>query len=137
MRRQRARGRTHDWRCAAGAGCRRRTRRWQRLHLVVRHAQLGELAKLPETGRNLGQHKDQIRVFVTGHRAVDAACGEGVAGALAAVNQDGLNLITTEPPETAYSNEYMEQALAELADEGVEVTGEYTPIEVELTEGGM
>ena len=58
-------------------------------------------------------------------------------GGSAAVNQDGLNLITTEPPETAYSNEYMEQALAELADEGVEVTGEYTPIEVELTEGGM
>ena len=27
--------------------------------------------------------------------------------------------------------------VAELADEGVEVTGEYTPIEVELTEGGM
>ena len=86
--------------------------------------QMNEVNKLIWTGADFG--------------VVDAAAwDQTVAGALAAVNQDGLNLITTEPPETAYSNEYMEQALAELADEGVEVTGEYTPIEVELTEGGM
>lgn len=60
-----------------------------------------------------------------------------VAGALSAVNQDGLELITTEPADSAYSNEYIEQALAELEDEGVEVGGEYTPIDVQLTEGGQ
>ena len=69
---------------------------------------------------------------------VDAAAWDKtVAGALAAVNQDGLNLITTEPAESAYSNEYIEQALAELEEEGVVVDGEYTPIEVVLTEGGQ
>src|SRR5690349_11400843 len=60
-----------------------------------------------------------------------------VAGALSAKNQDGIELITTEPADSAYSNEYIEQALAELKDEGVEVGGEYTPIDVVLTEGGQ
>ncbi|MET2011556.1 ABC transporter substrate-binding protein [Microbacterium chocolatum] len=66
-----------------------------------------------------------------------AAWDQTVAGALAAVNQDGLNLITAEPPASAFSNEYIEQALAELQEEGVEVAGTYTPIEVTLTEGGQ
>lgn len=60
-----------------------------------------------------------------------------VKGALVAVNQDGLNLITTEPADSAYSNEYIKKALAELAEEGIVVDGEYTPIEVTLTEGGQ
>jgi len=69
---------------------------------------------------------------------IDAdAWAKTVAGALAAVNQDGLNLITAEPAESAYSNTYIEQALAELAEEGVVVNGTYTPIEVTLTEGGQ
>lgn len=67
----------------------------------------------------------------------EAAWAKTVAGALAAVNQDGLNLITAEPADSAYSNAYIEQALAALADEGVVVDGEYTPIEVTLTEGGQ
>ena len=46
-------------------------------------------------------------------------------------------MITAEPAESAYSNEYIEQALAALEEEGVEVGGEYTPIDVELTEGGQ
>ena len=66
-----------------------------------------------------------------------AAWDKTVAGALSAKNQDGLELITTEPADSAYSNEYIEQALAELKDEGVEVGGEYTPIDVVLTEGGQ
>ena len=66
-----------------------------------------------------------------------AAWDRTVAGALAATNQDGLNLITTEPMESAYSNEYIEQALAELEEEGVVVDGEYTPLDVVLTEGGQ
>ncbi len=60
-----------------------------------------------------------------------------VAGALSAKNQDGIELITAEPAESAYSNEYIEQALAALEEEGVEVGGEYTPIDVVLTEGGQ
>ncbi|MFT4219092.1 MAG: ABC transporter substrate-binding protein [Microbacterium sp.] len=66
-----------------------------------------------------------------------AAWDKTVAGALAATNQDGLNLITTDPPESAFSNEYIQKALDELKAEGVEVGGEYTPIEVTLTEGGQ
>jgi NitT/TauT family transport system substrate-binding protein len=66
-----------------------------------------------------------------------AAWDQTVAGALSAVNQDGLELITAEPMDSAYSNEYIEQALAELEEEGVEVGGEYTPIDVTLTEGGQ
>ena len=60
-----------------------------------------------------------------------------VDGALAAVNQDDMNLITEEPPASAFSNEYIEKALAELEDEGVALDGEYAPIEVTLTEGGQ
>jgi NitT/TauT family transport system substrate-binding protein len=67
----------------------------------------------------------------------EAAWDQTVAGALAAVNQDGLNLITAEPAESAYSNEYIEKALDELEAEGVTVDGTYTPIEVTLTEGGQ
>ncbi len=65
------------------------------------------------------------------------AWAQTVEGALAATNQDGLNLITAEPPASAYSNEYIEQALAELEEEGVTVDGDYTPIDVTLTEGGQ
>ncbi len=86
--------------------------------------QMNEVNKLIWTGADFG--------------LVDsAAWDKTVAGALAAVNQDGLNLITEEPADSAYSNEYIEKALAELSDEGVEVGGEYTPIDVVLTEGGQ
>ncbi len=67
----------------------------------------------------------------------EAAWAKTVAGALAAVNQDGLNLITAEPAASAYSNKYIEAALASLKDDGVEVGGSYTPIDVTLTEGGQ
>jgi len=66
-----------------------------------------------------------------------AAWDKTVAGALAAVNQDGLELITEEPAESAFSNEYIEEALAALKEEGIVVDGEYTPIDVVLTEGGQ
>lgn len=86
--------------------------------------QMNEVNKLIWTGADFG--------------IVDqAAWDKTVAGALSAKNQDGLELITTEPADSAYSNEYIERALAELEEEGVEVGGEYTPIDVELTEGGQ
>jgi NitT/TauT family transport system substrate-binding protein len=57
--------------------------------------------------------------------------------ALHTKNETGATIISKEPPETAYSNEYVEQALAELEEEGVDTMGsDYTPIEVELKEGG-
>jgi len=66
-----------------------------------------------------------------------AAWDKTVAGALSAKNQDGLELITTEPAESAFSNEYIQKALDELEADGVTVDGEYTPIDVVLTEGGQ
>lgn len=57
--------------------------------------------------------------------------------ALATVNPEGSTIITTEPPETAYSNEYVSAALAELEEEGVDIYGaDYEPIEVTLNPGG-
>ncbi|BAJ75883.1 ABC-type nitrate/sulfonate/bicarbonate transport systems, periplasmic components [Microbacterium testaceum StLB037] len=86
--------------------------------------QMNEVNKLIWTGGDFG--------------TIDsAAWDKTVQGALKAVNQDGLNLITTEPAESAHSNEYIEKALAELKDEGVTVDGTYTPIDVTLTEGGQ
>lgn len=60
----------------------------------------------------------------------EAAWAKTVAGALSAVNQDGINLITGEPASSAYSNEYIQKALDELAEEGIVVGGSYTPIDV-------
>lgn len=86
--------------------------------------QMNEVNKLIWTGGDFG--------------TIDsAAWDKTVQGALKAVNQDGLNLITIEPAESAHSNEYIEKALAELKDEGVTVDGTYTPIDVTLTEGGQ
>ena len=86
--------------------------------------QMNEVNKLIWTGSDFG---------VTDQAAWDKT----VAGALAATNQDGLNLITAEPAASAFSNDYIMKALAELADEGVDVSGAYTPIDVTLTKGGQ
>lgn len=67
----------------------------------------------------------------------EAAWQQTVDGALAAVNETGAHLITEEPPPSAWSNEYIQQALDELEADGVDLTGDgFTPIEVELQEGG-
>ena len=66
-----------------------------------------------------------------------AAWEKTVAGALAAINQDGLPLITEQPSDTAWSNTYIQQALNELSEEGVDINSKYTPIDVVLTEGGQ
>ncbi len=86
--------------------------------------QMNEVNKLIWTGSKFGLINE-------------AAWAKTVAGALAAVNQDGVNLITAEPAASAYSNEYIEKALAALEAEGVDVSGAYTPIDVVLTEGGQ
>ncbi|MFC5930689.1 ABC transporter substrate-binding protein [Cryobacterium melibiosiphilum] len=52
-------------------------------------------------------------------------------------NETGATIITDDPPATAYSNEYVQQALDELEAEGVDVNGaDWEPIEVTLEEGG-
>ncbi|KQQ20118.1 ABC transporter substrate-binding protein [Rathayibacter sp. Leaf299] len=52
-------------------------------------------------------------------------------------NETGATIISDDPPETAYSNEYVEKALAELEEEGVDTSGaDFEPIEVTLQEGG-
>ncbi|MFF2372346.1 ABC transporter substrate-binding protein [Agromyces sp. NPDC058110] len=67
----------------------------------------------------------------------ETAWDKTVAGALAAVNETGAHLITEEPPASAWSNEYIEQALSELEGEDLDLTGaDWSPIDVTLEEGG-
>ncbi len=67
----------------------------------------------------------------------ESAWARTVAGSLAAVNQDGQRLITTDPPATAYDMTYLQRAIDELASEGVAISGTYTPMDVIPTLGGM
>jgi len=67
----------------------------------------------------------------------DDAWAQTVDIALHTKNETGATIITEEPPASAYTNEYVEQALAELEDEGVDTLGaDYEPIDVTLQEGG-
>jgi len=67
----------------------------------------------------------------------EAAWDQTVDIAKTTENETGATIISDDPPETAYSNEYVEKALAELADEGVDTSGaDYEPIEVTLEAGG-
>jgi len=66
-----------------------------------------------------------------------AAWDATVAMALETSNETGSTIITEEPPASAYSNEFVEKALAELRDEGIDVDGaDFAPLEVELKKGG-
>jgi len=65
------------------------------------------------------------------------AWAQTVDVALTTKNDQGATVITTEPDAEAYTNEYVEQALAELTEEGVDVSGEdFEPIDVTLEPGG-
>jgi NitT/TauT family transport system substrate-binding protein len=67
----------------------------------------------------------------------EAAWKQTVEIALGTKNEQGNTIISEEPPETAYTNEYVEKALEELEAEGVDVDGsDFQPIEVTLNEGG-
>ena len=67
----------------------------------------------------------------------EAAWKQTVDIALGTKNETGATIISKAPPASAYSNEYVEAALKELKDEGVDVDGkDYQPIEVTLNEGG-
>jgi NitT/TauT family transport system substrate-binding protein len=65
-----------------------------------------------------------------------AAWQQTVAGALAAVNEQGQHLITEEPPETSWSNDYIEQAISDLGSDVDTLGDTYEPITVTLAEGG-
>jgi NitT/TauT family transport system substrate-binding protein len=68
----------------------------------------------------------------------EAAWDQTVEIAMSTANQDGATVLTAEPDEGAWTNEYVQQALDELEAEGVDVFGaDYAPIEVELQEGGQ
>lgn len=67
----------------------------------------------------------------------EAAWSQTVDIAKTTKNETGATIITDDPPATAYANEYVEKALAELADEGVDTEGaSFAPIDVTLNEGG-
>ncbi|GCE76905.1 ABC transporter substrate-binding protein [Cellulomonas biazotea] len=52
-------------------------------------------------------------------------------------NDQGATVITAEPSDDAYTNEYVEEALAQLREEGVDVDGaDFAPLEVTLEPGG-
>lgn len=69
---------------------------------------------------------------------IDEAAWENTVDiALNTRNETGATIITTEPSATAYSNEYVQQALDELEADGVDVMGaDWTPTDVTLNEGG-
>lgn len=67
----------------------------------------------------------------------EEAWAQTVDIALNTKNETGATIISKEPPSSAYTNEYVEQALAELEEEGEDTIGaDYEPIEVTLEEGG-
>jgi len=60
-----------------------------------------------------------------------------VSMALETKNQDGAQLITSDPPASAYTNEYVDKALEALRADGVDVDGaDFEAIDVELQPGG-
>ncbi len=66
-----------------------------------------------------------------------AAWDTTVELAMSTENETGSTIITEAPPESAYTSEYVQQAIDALTEEGVDVVGtDYAPIDVTLAEGG-
>ncbi len=67
----------------------------------------------------------------------EAAWAQTVDVAMTAKNLEGTTIITAQPDDTAYTNEYIQKALDELKAEGIDVIGaDFAPLSVTLTEGG-
>lgn len=65
----------------------------------------------------------------------EAAWDETVSAAMEAVNEEGASPISEEPADSAWTNEYIEQALADLEGEDLDLTGEdWEPIDVSFDE---
>jgi NitT/TauT family transport system substrate-binding protein len=69
---------------------------------------------------------------------IDSAAWERTIGiASETPNLDGATVLTKAPDDTAWTNDIVNEAIAQLTADGVDVTGSsFAPIEVELTEGG-
>lgn len=66
-----------------------------------------------------------------------AAWAQTVKVARTAVNADGQTVITKDPDDKAYSNDYVTKAIALLKGQNVDVVGSgFKPTQVTLTEGG-
>lgn len=66
-----------------------------------------------------------------------ALWGQTVEVALNTANLEGATIITAEPAEGAYTNQFAEAANAALAADGLDTTGDaFAPITVTLNEGG-
>jgi NitT/TauT family transport system substrate-binding protein len=66
-----------------------------------------------------------------------ALWAQSVTVALNTLNADEVTIITADPGEAAYTNQYAEAANAALTSEGLDTTGDgFAPITVELKEGG-
>ena len=66
-----------------------------------------------------------------------ALWAQSVTVALNTLNADEVTIITADPGEAAYTNQYAEAANAALTAEGLNTTGDaFAPIEVTLNEGG-
>jgi NitT/TauT family transport system substrate-binding protein len=66
-----------------------------------------------------------------------AAWDRTVEIAMGTPNLEGATVITAEPTEGAWTNEIVEEALANLEELDVDTTGsDFAPIEVTLEEGG-
>lgn len=66
-----------------------------------------------------------------------ALWAQTVTVALNTLNADEVTIITADPGEAAYTNQYAEAANAALTAEGLNTTGDdFAPITVELKEGG-
>jgi len=67
----------------------------------------------------------------------EAAWKRTVDMAMTTKNDQGKTIISKAPPSSAYSNEYVDKALAELKADGVDTSGSgFKPIDVTLNEGG-
>jgi len=67
----------------------------------------------------------------------DTAWKQTVDIAMTTKNETGATIISKAPPENAYSNTYVEKALAELKADGVDTSGSsFKPLTVTLNEGG-
>lgn len=66
-----------------------------------------------------------------------AAWDRTVELAMSTENETGSTIITEAPPESAYTSEYVQQAVDALTEKGVDVVGDdYAPVDVTLAEGG-
>ncbi|WP_258726639.1 ABC transporter substrate-binding protein [Cellulomonas sp. NS3] len=67
----------------------------------------------------------------------EAAWDATVEMSLKTSNETGATLLSEEPAEPAFTNEYVDRALEELEEEGVDVTGaDFEPVDVTLEPGG-